>query len=390
MNKIYLLTAAFAVMASLSGCSDTELASIDTVQEKTPIGFHTVGSQMESRATIINNGEDLKSTTFNVYAFNRKDDGTDDAVFMGTNDEEHGHSGVNISYQDGKWNYTSSADLKYWPTSALNFYAVSPVSDHNIFSWQISQKKKEISVFTSDEYDEYDEHGLPKDNPDNIDVMYAISKNQTKSLHGGTVHMQFRHVLSQVAFNARTQTANMKVIIEGVKICNVNFSGTFTLPPTEDADPTQDNWTLSALPLSNFTAVKGKSIDIGNTDKEVSIDGPMLFIPQKLTKWATTAASPKTTDQADNDKQSYLEISCKIKLDGSYLIGDENNFGKLYVPFGADWQPGKRYVYTLIFGGGYDKDGNPILQPINFDPSVEDWVNVDDNTSTDKDIPLYQ
>ena len=56
MNKIYLFTAAFAVMASLSGCSDTELASIDTVQEKTPIGFHTVGSQMESRATIINNG----------------------------------------------------------------------------------------------------------------------------------------------------------------------------------------------------------------------------------------------------------------------------------------------------------------------------------------------
>ncbi|MFW5541381.1 MAG: hypothetical protein ACOCPD_08035, partial [Segatella copri] len=98
MNKIYLFTAAFAVMASLSGCSDTELASIDTVQEKTPIGFHTVGSQMESRATIINNGEDLKSTTFNVYAFNRKDDGTDDAVFMGTNDEEPGNSGVNISY----------------------------------------------------------------------------------------------------------------------------------------------------------------------------------------------------------------------------------------------------------------------------------------------------
>ena len=64
MNKIYLLTAAFAVMASLSGCSDTELASIDTVQEKTPIGFHTVGSQMESRATSIN------STNLTNYSFN--------------------------------------------------------------------------------------------------------------------------------------------------------------------------------------------------------------------------------------------------------------------------------------------------------------------------------
>lgn len=94
MNKIYLLTAAFAVMASLSGCSDTELASIDTAQEKTPIGFHTVGSQMGSRATIINSSEDLKSTTFNVYAFNRKDDGTDGTVFMGTDDESHDYKGV--------------------------------------------------------------------------------------------------------------------------------------------------------------------------------------------------------------------------------------------------------------------------------------------------------
>lgn len=364
MNKIYLLTAAFAVMASLSGCSDTELASIDTVQEKTPIGFHTVGSQMGSRATSINS-TNLTDYSFNVYAFNRKDDGTDGERFMGE-DNEAGTGGVNISCNGGKWSYTNQADLKYWPTGSLNFYAVSPVSDNNIFSWQISQNTKKISVFTSDEYEN------PKDNPDNIDVMYAISKNQTKSLNGGTVHMQFRHVLSQVTFKARTQTANMEVIIEGVKICNVNFSGTFTLPPT-DADPTQGNWTLSTVPLSNFTAVKGKSIDIGNTDTEVSIDGPMLFIPQKLTKWATTAASPKTTDQADNDKQSYLEISCKIKLDGSYIIGDENKFGKLYVPFGADWQPGKRYVYTLIFGGGYDENGNSILTPINFTADTKEW-----------------
>lgn len=92
MNKIYLFTAAFAVMASLSGCSDTELATIDTAQEKTPIGFHTVGSQMGSRATIIDNSADLKS--FNVYAFKK----TDGALFMGTKDTEAGNGGVNISY----------------------------------------------------------------------------------------------------------------------------------------------------------------------------------------------------------------------------------------------------------------------------------------------------
>lgn len=369
MNKIYLLTAAVAVMASLSGCSDTELASIDTAQEKTPIGFHTVGSQMGTRATIINNGEDLKSTTFNVYAFtsNGNGTGTDGTVFMGTNDEGHGHSGVNISYNGGKWNYTTSTDLKYWPTSALNFYAVSPVSDNNIFSWQISQSKKEISVSTSNEYE-------AGHNPDNIDVMYAISKNQTKSSNGGIVKMHFRHILSQVAFKARTETTNMEVNIEGIKIYNFYFSGTFTLPVTEEA-PTLANWNTPTLAYttSGFTAVNGKSINVGNTETPISMDEPMLFIPQKLNKWTTTAANPRTTEQAKADKESYLEISCKIKLNGSYMLGSDEAYGKLYVPFGDTWEPGKRYIYTLVFGGGYDKDGNSILTPINFTADTEAW-----------------
>nr|WP_297643474.1 hypothetical protein [uncultured Prevotella sp.] len=55
-TKHYLLSA-LASMALLSGCSDNELASVETSQEKTPIGFHTVGSQMGSRVTIINQGE---------------------------------------------------------------------------------------------------------------------------------------------------------------------------------------------------------------------------------------------------------------------------------------------------------------------------------------------
>lgn len=364
MNKFFLLTAAFAVMASLSGCSDTELASIDTAQEKAPIGFHTVGSQMGSRATIINS-TNLTDYSFKVYAFNRKDDGTDGTVFMGTNDAGHGTGGIKISHDGLKWDYDDHSNLKYWPTNALNFYAVCPVSD--FYSWQISDSKKEITVSTSDEYGA--EH-----NPDNIDVMYAISKNQTKSLNGGTVQMHFRHILSQVAFKARTETTNMEVNIEGIKIYNFYFSGTFTLPVTEEA-PTRDNWKPSPIgyTTSGFTAVKGKSIDVGNTETPISMDEPMLFIPQELKKWTTTAASPKTTEQAKAAKESYLEISCKIKLGGSHMVGSDDAYGKLYVPFGAIWQPGKRYIYTLVFGGGYDVDGKSILTPINFTADTEIW-----------------
>lgn len=317
----------------------------------------------------------MKSTTFNVYAFTSNGNGTDGTVFMGTNDEGHGHSGVNISYQDGKWNYTSPAELKYWPTSALNFYAVNPKLEIPTYSWQISQTKKEISVSTQNEYED-------PSHPKNIDIMYAISKNQTKSLNGGTVHMQFRHILSQVAFKARTETSNMEVKIEGIKICNCDISGKFTLPSKDVAPTREDNWTPTSI-LSNITAVKGKLVDVGITETSISMDEPMLFIPQKLNKWTTTAASPKPITQTKAAKESYLEISCKIKLNGSDIIGNESEFGQLYVPFGADWQPGKRYIYTLVFGGGYDKDGKSILTPINFTADTETWLDESSNLVTE-------
>lgn len=385
MNKIYLFTAAFAVMASLSGCSDTELASIDTVQEKTPIGFHTVGSQIGSRAEIIDNSN-LTDYSFNVYAFTRNEDGTDDAVFMGTNDTGLGNGGVKISHDGSKWNYADPTDLKYWPTNALNFYAVSPVPklDANpiFYYWKITQKEKKISYFSSDEYGSSQPY---------IDVMYAIATDKRKADNGGIVKLQFKHITSQIVFKAKKQPIeNLDVEIKSIKLHNLETNGVFTIPTNRpDLQPVQSDWKYQSLSYTCGLTVINKGDDepkitIGTEATDISTSTPMFLIPQKLTKWATTAASPKTTDQADNDKQSYLEISCKIKLDGSYIIGDENNFGKLYVPFEADWQPGKRYVYTLIFGGGYDKDGNPILQPINFEPSVEKWED------TNKDINIQQ
>lgn len=124
-TKHYLLSA-LASMALLSGCSDNELASVETSQ-KTPIGFHTVGSQMGSRATIINQGN-ITTTDFKVYAFTN--DGT---AFMGNSDTDENamdHNGVHIKYKNGKWDYVNPGELKYWPgtVTKLNFYAVNPGS----------------------------------------------------------------------------------------------------------------------------------------------------------------------------------------------------------------------------------------------------------------------
>lgn len=358
MNKIYLFTAAFAVMASLSGCSDTELASIDTAQEKTPIGFHTVGSQMGSRATIINSG-DITKTDFKVYAF-------DDAgnAFMGNNDTDddaHAHNGVLINYDDVKtaWKYANPSDLRYWPDSHLDFYAVSPGTVHDdlvgFYNWKINNVAQTITYQSFDEYGSTSGH-------QNLDVMYAVAKGQTNS-NGGKVNLTFKHILSQVLFKAKTNDDKMEVQIKEMKFHNFQPGGTFSIPVEE--------WELNGYVIIPVTVGMDETKTVTSTSTEV-ITKPMLFIPQTLTAWAPTTETKTEADNA-NPKHSYLSITCRIKQNGTYLFG-KGGFDTLYVPFSATWEPGKRYVYTLIFGGGYDKDGKPILTPVNFTASADDWT----------------
>lgn len=383
MNTKFYFISALASMALLSGCSDNELASVETSQ-KTPIGFHTVGSQMGSRATIIT-PSNLTTTDFKVYAFTN--DGT---AFMGENDEAAGHNGVEIKYNNGKWDYVKSEESKYWPgtVTPLNFYAVNPFTfDEDLtmlYYWQISKKNQQISYSCIDEYGANTGH-------ENVDVMYAMAKNQTKNSNSGTVKLNFRHILSQIAFQAKTKDASIEVEINEIKLFNFNISGTFTFPTEDNVAPTKANWKTNQFSSGSmsFTIITGANITVNSqTDAtDITKNTPMLVIPQKLNAWQTNPTTAKTKEDADKAKESYLGISCKIKVNGQYVNGSATESEYLYVPFGAEWEPGKRYVYTLIFGGGYTDQGVPVLSPINFDATAKDW---EDNTTNDNDVITQQ
>lgn len=377
MKKVIFGTA-LASMALLSACSsDNELANVETTANNA-IGFHVVGNKAETRANIIDNSN-INGTDFNVFAY-KNNGGTDGDIFMGDKKNDYGLYGVNIKYKINKWDYNDPTELRYWPTTALNFYAVNPGST-GFFSWNFTKETKQISYNCHDEYakDKKGEYSNAK----NIDVMYAVAKNQTQKDNNGIVKFNFKHILSQVVFQAKAQYANMQVEIKALSIHNFYGVGTFTIPK-EEREPSQTDWdpTEQFYHSNGFTAVMDQSITVDKTDKaaNISIQGPMLFIPQKLTKWNSSG----NIEAANAAKKSYLKITCKIKQSGAYLFGDDTNFGELYVPFEADWQPGKRYIYTLIFGGGYDKDGHSILKPINFDAQTTDWV--DDSNNNDINI----
>ena len=348
--------------ALLMGCSDEEIANVET-SSRNAIGFNVLSNAAETRATPTT-PSNLTSTDFDVFAFT-----TDGTAFMGKVDTDFGHDGVKIVYKNGKWDYDDANDLRYWPTEALDFYAFNPgtVSEDMsaFYRWEASGTSQKISYTCMDEYGSGTTHA-------NYDVMYAMAKGQTKDMNNGIVKFNFKHILSQVVFKAKTQYDNMQVDIDVIKIHNFKFAGAFTLPAAADGT---GSWSSPDLTFPHaFTVVKDKSITVeGNTTAtDISTSSPMLNIPQELTAWTVSGAS-KTKKGADDAKQCYLEISCKIQQSGVYLLGSASEYKTIYVPFGDTWGAGKRHIYTLIFGGGYDDQGEAVLNPIQFDAETTGW-----------------
>lgn len=380
MKKNLFMTAA-AIAALLTGCStDEEIANIETSAKNT-IGFNIVSNGAETKATIYNNGS--TNFDFDVFAF----DGSNN-YFMGK-DGGHGysanednsitHDGVQITYNNQKWDYKNPVELAYWPTNSLDFYAVSPTnfdvaSYFQHYSWSIKPKAQTITYMTTNEF---------QNNLKDLDVMYAVAKGQKKDTKNGVVQLNFKHILSQVLFKAKVQYESMTVTIKEMKIHNLALGGVFTFP-SADIEPTLANWTSTKTHLTtnikNLSTTNVVANSVNTPVDIIGINNPMLVIPQTLTAW-DTSISKEDADKDENSYQSYLEVGCKIEQNGATAYE-----GTLYIPFGTEWQPGKRYTYTLIFGGGYDDQGKPILTPITFEPSVENWVDASGYT---EQVPAY-
>ena len=366
-GKILAVAVVATVFASCS--NEEELANVGK-SESNAIRFAGISGLSDTRTTPIGT-QNLTSTNFDVMAFMS----SDKALFMGGK-HEAGHSdhGVKIVYKTSAWDYEDPDKVAYWPTSGdVDFYAVSPAITNDLvhnhyFGYDMTSAAKTISYTT---VDEYNSKGT------NHDVMYAVTKGRNKKNNGTMpVQMNFKHILSQVVFKAKTTSSILEVDVENVKIHNFVLSGTFTLPAGE---PAMSDWTLSPVAAGAYTVkLNAANVKTKNAVVELSdMNSPLIMIPQKLTKWSTySAGTAVSIHEADNAIESYLEISMKLKQNDSYLIGSAAEYKTVYVPFdnATGWEPGKRYIYTLIFGGGYDDQGEPILSPITFNAATADWV----------------
>ena len=264
----------------------------------------------------------------------------------------------------GKWDYNTATDMVYWPNEAMKFYAITPSTNANY-------------SYTSYNGNFY--YTVPTDNSQQIDLMHAYAANQTKTTNKGVVNLQFKHVLSQVVFKAITKSSNLSVEIQSIKIHNVKSQLYVNLI-------SDWSYVYSYSPYANYSVGMGgiKTVAVTDVNKAVSLtasDGALMLVPQRLIGWTDKTS----TTVADADHQCYIEIVCKITSKTSsgtvYLLGSPTAYDSTYFPLSGTWEAGKRYVYTLQFGGGKDADGNDRFSPITFSVKVSDWAESSSNVS---------
>lgn len=380
MKKNVLLMAIAALTVS---CSNEEIME---PMAQPSIGFNAATTNAEMMRSTLTNGNTLKKSSFEVYAFNAKDG----KLFMGKKLKEENvmgfSQGVEISFRDNAWQYKNAEDKAYWPIDALNFYAFHPLSDPSAgYTVEVTSDGKQQV-----------QYAVPTNPKFEKDILYAVAKNVTKDTNGGKVKLNFKHALSLVTFKAKTKLASMTVDIEDWKIHVIASWGMMTLPANAEDAPT---WTVGKkTQIDNENEVtKNMETPIDNigSDKAQSL-GSKLYLPQTLKAWDTNKTINDVNTMAKNsgtpeeDKETYLSVICKIKQNGHLLWGEENKYVRLFVPFGDTWEPGKRYIYTLVFGGGYDDNGRPILKPLEIEADVTDMEDAKKEVETDMGLGLKE
>ena len=397
MKKFLFGTAGLLLIAA--SCSKNEVVEVN--RDGDEISFNVVAGNATKAADIYCNNN--KPSGFTVYAE------SDGKTYI---------NGDRIVSTDGGNTWVNESGTRFWPNeSKVDFYAV----ENGTITWNpdaaegtapASIANFEVSTAVASQKD----------------LLYSVKMDQTKGETAETtspVTLNFRHALSQIVFNAKNTNANLYVEISGVSVVNVGNKNTFAFP-TDDTDNnmvdadhdgsfnytidyTDGSWgkwnaltSGSTVYPVNFETVKVEGtntvVDLTanvmgeNTVKNEFNKNALLLLPQTSIAWnPETVPTPGLEGNAANG--SYFLVNCAIynvagdKFDAgdTPLWGTTDAHKQAAIPVAINWEQGKKYIYTFIFGegGGYDPDDpddpdnpDPVLIPITFEVTVDDFVEV--------------
>ena len=386
MTRHLIALLAFATL--LFGCTQEEQnAATPTTTVGEPVVTFLAAANDPTRGTAMSGMFDTNAQ-FRVYATIQEREG--DEPKAGTTPESFINGDV-VSYQripayvQSGYIWVWKTDVDYlWPQDnyMVTFYAVHPASAPQMTGFPDIK----TFVYTNGE------GGQLIDG--NTDLMYAYVQTHrddkaftsvTENVSdNSTVALRFHHLLSQVAFYG--QLSNLfasfgwTVEVGGITLHNINAAATvqfatssFTITPASTSVPR--NYTLAMN--ANRQPITTTNVAKDNDGKDIPLTSPTdvtMLVPQTLTAWVPASISGGTTIASNPSSNSYLEIAIRIKdRNNLYVMGTADSYHTIYAPFSTSWQTAKRHNYYLTFGGGYDAEGNSVLQTLSIEAAITPW-----------------
>lgn len=320
----------------------------------------------------------------------------------------------------------------FWPDYELTFFAYSPEETQAT----ITNTEQKISDYTPAQKVE-----------EQKDLVVAVNKGTKAANQTAGVPLSFSHALSQIKIQAKCSNPSLEIEVIGTKIVNLGAKGTFTYrknPTTAGTLLFASTWGNVAdkgMPEKAYVSNKKESEEkvtitgVSPSELESQAAKSLLFesgsymvVPQKTPAYVKGSQATGayiaflirayTKDAAGVKTLVYPRPTSTDNKDGKYayaivpLTGPTTtSSGSANPNEGFQFNPGKRYVFTLYFGGkdgrggigqvdpnptdptnptnpnidtnpkgGGDPDGGtPILDhPISFTVSVDDWVDESD------------
>lgn len=235
-----------------------------------------------------------------------------------------------VTYETSKWTYSP---VKYWPTAGhIDFYAYAPYV-----------KPKTLSGTTF-------EFTVSNNVADQIDLLWANAKNQTKANNSGKnkVNFTFKHALAKIGYSVTSTNndASTTITVTSIKLVGSEngltnaFYTKGTIDLSKADNKANDLWTNTDGTKQNFDWFSGNQ----ELSTEYKPDNYLFVIPQ---------------DFSGTENNLYVVVEYTVTTDGSVIT---NTVSK---EISKNFLQGKAYMINLKIG----------LTPIEFDAKVDLWPN---------------
>ena len=367
-----------AALLALASCTN-EINEEGFVDKENTISFKAYSNKTRAYSGGDADSSVMKNGSFGVVGYIN----TDNTLFLGSASKAIEQVWkTDASYTGGGyWDYNVSSELKYWPSSTMDFYAYFPYSGSGD-TFASSSTENPIMTITNE--------------TGNQDVLFARQANQSQTAY---VPLRFNHAFSKIkAINIKVDAVDVSVTVQKVEVLNTSTKGKVLVDNTGNASyATTESDEIRSFDLSSSP----KTINYGTDGVELfdnNANGYLFATNSSVQHYVkgtgkTMWSGNKSDLNGGNLSTSEfvcLKLTCKVKAAGHYLVGSENAYGEMYIPMHgtsansadiSELLAGRRYTYNIIMKSnvGYEDDGDPImLAPIRFSVNeVTAWNDVE-------------